>query len=206
MTTETPPRKRTPSKTDSSTTKIAIGLVVVLAAIALLVTAFQGSKPASDPLLLGSSAPLKVTVPSIQATSSLVPLGLNKDGSLAVPPLKTPEQASWYDKSPTPGSIGPAIVLGHIDGNGKPGVFIDLSKVKPGDQVFVDREDGQTAVFTISHVDTVLKSAFPTQQVYGDTPDAEIRLITCGGELDKAAGNYLSNVVAYGNLTAVRKT
>ena len=203
MSTETPSKGR--SKTDSSTIRIAIGLVVVLAALAMLVTVFS-STPSSNPLLLGDSTPMKVTVPSISSSSSLIPLGQKKDGSLDVPSLKTPEQASWYDKSPMPGSVGPAIVLGHVDGSGKPGVFINLSKTKAGDQVFVDRADGQTAVFTVSRVDTVLKSNFPTQQVYGDTSGAEIRLITCGGALDREARNYLSNVIVYGNLTGVRKT
>ena len=35
-------------------------------------------------------------------------------------------------ESPTPGAQGPAIVLGHVNGGGKPGVFLDLIKVEPG--------------------------------------------------------------------------
>lgn len=33
--------------------------------------------------------------------------------------------------------------------------------------------------------------------VYGPTPDAELRLITCGGAFDSATGHYLSNIVVY---------
>jgi hypothetical protein len=33
--------------------------------------------------------------------------------------------------------------------------------------------------------------------VYGPVPDAELRLITCGGQFDYSTGSYLSNVVAY---------
>jgi len=33
--------------------------------------------------------------------------------------------------------------------------------------------------------------------VYGPIPNAELRLITCGGAFDAAAGHYLSNVVVY---------
>jgi hypothetical protein len=46
-------------------------------------------------------------------------------------------------------------------------------------------------------VQTYLKDHFPTQAVYGPTPDAELRLITCGGAFDSATGHYLSNVVVY---------
>ena len=33
--------------------------------------------------------------------------------------------------------------------------------------------------------------------MYGPTPDAELRLITCGGAFDAATGHYLSNIVVY---------
>jgi hypothetical protein len=203
---ETPPT-RGRSKTDSATLKIGIGLVVVLALIGLVVagTSKSGSS-ASAVQLLAASTPTSVTVPSIGAKSSLMDLGQNSDGSLAVPPLNNPMQAGWYDKSPTPGSLGPAVILGHVNGDGKAGIFYRLKDVKAGDQVMVNRQDGQTAVFTVSHIDTVPKAAFPADQVYGDTPDAELRLITCGGVFDPAAKSYEANVIVYANLTEVRKT
>lgn len=206
MTTETPPT-REKSRADGVTTKIGIGLVVILALIGLVVAATSGSKSSDSAVqTLATSTPTTVSVPSIGATSSLVPLGLNADQSLQVPPLSNPMQAGWFDKSPTPGSLGPAVILGHINGSGKPGIFYRLKDVKAGDQVMVARQDGQTAVFTVSHIDTVPKAAFPADQVYGDTPDSELRLITCGGVFDPAARSYEANVVVYANLTDVRKT
>ncbi len=203
---ETPPTRER-SKTDSATLKIGIGLVVVLALIGLVVAGTSKSKSSDSAVqLLAASPPTTVSVPSIGATSSLMDLGQNSDGSLAVPPLTNPMQAGWYDKSPTPGSLGPAVILGHINGDGKPGIFYKLKDVKAGDQVMVARKDGQTAVFTVAHIDTVPKAAFPADQVYGDTPDAQLRLITCGGVFDPAARSYEANVIVYANLTEVRKT
>ena len=46
-------------------------------------------------------------------------------------------------------------------------------------------------------VQTYLKAQFPTEAVYGPTPDAELRLITCGGAFDPATSHYLSNIVVY---------
>ena len=203
MTTQTPPRKA--SGTDPATTKIGIGLVVVLALVALVALLGSGSST-PGPMLLSASAPLRVTVPSINTTSTLIPLGQEKNGSLSVPPLSQPMQASWYDKSPMPGEIGPAVILGHVNGNGKPGVFLNLHEVQAGQQVLVDRADGQTAVFTVANVALYPKNSFPSATVYNDTPDSELRLITCGGELDREAHSYLSNVVVFANLTGVHKT
>ena len=42
-----------------------------------------------------------------------------------------------------------------------------------------------------------LKAKFPARVVYGATPDAELRLITCGGAFDYATGHYLRNTVVY---------
>jgi len=202
-TAETPPKRGT--RADATMTKLGVGLVVILGFVALVAAVLQGGS-STAPLLLAASAPMRVTVPSISTSSTLIPLGQEGDGSLAVPPLSTPMQASWYDKSPAPGAIGPAVILGHVNGGGKPGVFLKLKETKAGDQILVDRADGQTAVFTVAHVDTVLKDQFPAQEVYGDTPNAQLRLITCGGDLDRRARSYRSNVVVYADLTSVHRT
>jgi hypothetical protein len=49
----------------------------------------------------------------------------------------------------------------------------------------------------VTSVQTYPKDHFPTQAVYGATPDAELRLITCGGAFDAATSHYLSNIVVY---------
>lgn len=53
------------------------------------------------------------------------------------------------------------------------------------------------AVFKVTALQTFLKSKFPTAAVYGPVPDAQLRLITCGGTFDPATGSYLSNVVVF---------
>jgi hypothetical protein len=41
------------------------------------------------------------------------------------------------------------------------------------------------------------KDEFPTDEVYGPTPNAQLRLITCGGTFDRARGSYVDNIVVY---------
>jgi hypothetical protein len=204
MTTEAPPKER--SRTDAAMTKVSVGLLVVVALVGLIAVGTSDSGSSSSVLLLGVSPPTRVTVPSIEATSDLITLGRKPDGELEVPPLSDPMQASWFDGSPTPGALGPAVILGHVNGSGRPGIFYKLKDVQAGQDILVERADGQTAVFTVSHIDTVPKNAFPADDVYGDTPDAQLRLITCGGVFDRASGDYEANVIVYANLTSVRKT
>lgn len=149
---------------------------------------------------LAKSEPVSVDIPKIGAHSSLVPLGLNADNSVEVPPVTQPMQAGWYTNGPTPGEVGPAVILGHVDGNKQKGIFYRLKELAPGDKVAVARKDGQTAEFVVTKVDKVPKDTFPTDAVYGDTPDAQLRLITCGGAFDRAAHSYVDNIIVYAQL------
>ena len=141
------------------------------------------------------AGPVSMTIPLIGVQTRLITLGLGTDGALQVP--SSTSVAGWYTGSPRPGSIGSAIIVGHIDSLTGPGVFYRLSELRAGDDVYIKRADGTTAEFRVTSVQTYLKDHFPTQTVYGPTPDAELRLITCGGAFDPATGHYLSNIVVY---------
>jgi hypothetical protein len=152
--------------------------------------------PPSDTRPAGASTlPVALTIPSIGVSTRLIDLGLTAGGALQVPSVTS--VAGWYTGSPRPGTVGPAIIVGHIDSYAGPAVFFRLSELRPGDRVYVRRADGTLAVFRVTSVRMYPKDGFPTQAVYGPTPDAELRLITCGGVFDRERGSYLSNVVAY---------
>jgi sortase (surface protein transpeptidase) len=139
--------------------------------------------------------PVSLTIPVIGVKTQLITLGLTSSGALQVP--SSTSVAGWYTGSPKPGAIGSAIIVGHIDSHTAPGVFYRLSELRPGDKVYVKRADGSLVEFRVTLVQIYLKDRFPTQAVYGPTPDPELRLITCGGAFDYATGHYLSNIVVY---------
>ena len=139
--------------------------------------------------------PVSLVIPSIGVTSELVHLGLTSSGALAVPPSTS--VAGWYTGSPRPGSIGSAVIAGHIDSVTGPGIFFRLSQLQRGDRIYVKRADGTIAVFAVTEVQMYAKDAFPTAAVYGAVPDAELRLVTCGGTFDYSTRSYLSNTVVY---------
>ncbi|TQM06255.1 class F sortase [Pseudonocardia kunmingensis] len=157
--------------------------------------------PAPD-AALAPSAPVGIAVPAIGVrVESLLALGIAGDGELEVPPDAA--SAGWFTLGPTPGARGPAVIAGHVDYAGVPGVFHRLAELAPGDEVSVPRADGSRAVFGTYRVDRYAKSEFPTERVYGDTGGPELRLITCGGAFDTRSGHYSDNVVAYARLVGV---
>jgi sortase (surface protein transpeptidase) len=139
--------------------------------------------------------PVALTIPAIGVQTRLIHLGLTSAGALQVP--STTAVAGWFTGSPRPGAIGPAVIAGHIDSHVGPGVFFRLSRLRPGDRVYVRRADGTLAVFRVTAVQSYAKDRFPSLAVYGPTPDAELRLITCGGTFDPQLRSYLSNTVVY---------
>lgn len=150
---------------------------------------------------MAAATPTEVRIPKIGATSSLISLGLNADETVQVPPVTQPMQAGWYNQAPTPGEAGPAIILGHVDGNKKPGIFFRLKELVDGDGVEVSRADGTVARFVVYSVKRVAKKDFPTDEVYGDTEGPELRLITCGGVFDRNARSYQDNIIVFAKLS-----
>jgi sortase (surface protein transpeptidase) len=146
------------------------------------------------------ATPAALTIPEIAVSTRLITLGLTAQGTVQVP--STASVAGWYTRSPRPGAVGPAIILGHIDSYQGPGVFFRLAVLRSGDPIYIRRSDGSTVEFRVTAVQSYLKDHFPAQAVYGPTPDAELRLITCGGVFDSATGHYLSNIVVYATETS----
>jgi sortase (surface protein transpeptidase) len=146
-------------------------------------------------------SPIFIHIPAIKASAPIDPLGLNPDGSLQVP--KDFARAGYYTGRPPPGGIGPAIVVAHVDSKSGPAVFAHLRNLKPGDEVTVTRVDRQDVVFVVDRVQSYPKNKFPTKDVYDPTPGATLRLITCGGSFDRAAGHYRNNVIAFAHYKAL---
>lgn len=166
------------------------------------------AKPASPHPILGagvalpSSKPVAIDIPAIGVHSVVQQLGLQANGALEVPaPGPHYDETAWYEHSPTPGSLGPSIITGHVDSvTSGPSVFFELGDLEPGDRVMVTRADGMIAEFEVEAVRRYPKDEFPTQLVYGDIDHAGLRLITCGGPFDRELRHYLDNVIVFGSL------
>ena len=144
--------------------------------------------------------PVRLYIPAIGVRTRLIRLGLTASGALQVP--GSTAVAGWYTGSPRPGEPGGAVIAGHIDSIAGPGVFFRLRLMHQGERVFVRQASGRLAVFRVTSVHSYLKSRFPTGTVYGPAPNAQLRLITCGGTFDAATGHYLSNTIVYATLVS----
>ena len=56
---------------------------------------------------------MRLQIPAIGVDTALIDLGLQRDGTLQVPPDGT--RAGWFTGAPSPGERGPAVMTGHVD-------------------------------------------------------------------------------------------
>ena len=184
-------------------------LAILIAATTLLIT-HHGSPekaPQSTPITAQSvsarpqtvtfakrSLPLRIKIPSLGVNASIMQLGLMSDGTLAVPPDGS--LAGWYKESPTPGEVGPSVIVAHVDWKGKEGIFFRLKSMQVGAIVKILRADGSTQTFKVEKVEAFPKSNFPTNQVYGDIAYAGLRLITCG-DFNFQIHKYVKDIVVF---------
>ncbi|HEU0212516.1 MAG TPA: class F sortase [Jiangellaceae bacterium] len=141
-----------------------------------------------------TALPVRLRIPAIDVDTGLESLGLASDQSIEVP--SEPGVAGWWEGGPRPGQVGPAVIMGHVRWNA-PAVFSRLDRLERGDEVLVDRADGTTARFVVTGQGMYRKAAFPSDLVYYPTLDPELRLVTCGGPYDRAAGTYTENLVVF---------
>jgi len=149
---------------------------------------------------LARSTPTKISIPAIGVDAPITPVGLAADGTIATPPLNQNNLAGWYQKGPSPGQLGPAVVVGHVDGPRGESVFYKLGQLKPGDRVQVDLANHRLAVFSVYSVEVYNKSNFPGKRVYQDYSRPGLRLITCGGKYVGGSTGYADNIVVYASL------
>lgn len=149
-----------------------------------------------DPLAAPVSS---LSIPSISVTANLVAMGVRPDGYMDLP--NNPHDVAWYDFTSKPGIGGNAVFSAHVDYiNYGPAVFWNLSKVKPGDGIFVGLRDGSSIRYLVTSAETIPLAQLDVGAAIAPTEQESITLITCAGQF--ANGNYSHRVVVH----AVRST
>ena len=132
--------------------------------------------------------PATIRIPRLDVEASIIPLGLEEDGSIEVP--ENPDQAGWWLGGPEPGELGPAVILGHVDSQEEgPAVFFHLRYMEAGDEIHIDRVDGSTITYVVDSTERHDKDEFPTEST-----------VTCGGDFDFDVRTYEENVIVFASL------
>ncbi|MGY1806038.1 class F sortase [Blastococcus sp. SYSU D00669] len=162
--------------------------------------------PADAPLAAGPIVPARLQIPAIGVDTTVEPRGTveyeNPFTGRTVEGYDVPDSmwtTSWWSDGPAPGSGQMAVVLGHAQAGGG-AVFDRLADLRPGDEVVL--VDGDGAVLRLAVLGEPLTGLDKSTSALADAlnghpADADVALVTCGGEFDEDAGASEENEVVF---------
>ena len=143
------------------------------------------------------SHPVQLKIPNINVSAAIEQVGITSFGTVGVP--KGIANVAWFNLGPRPGEKGNSIIVGHYGWykNGTPAVFNNISKLKPGDELYVQDSKGVIITFVVRELKT-FGSRDDTSEVFNlNDGNAHLNLITCEGVWDKAKKTYSRRLVVF---------
>lgn len=142
--------------------------------------------------------PSRLKIPAIKVDAPIDPAGLTEDGDMDVP--NDIVSTGWYKEGYMPGQPGNSVIAGHVDGKNGPAVFYNIGKLKTGDEIIVNAEDGTELVFIVDRVEIYPFDESPLREIFGFSTGSRLNLITCTGEYNKKGSYYEDRLVVYSTL------
>lgn len=137
--------------------------------------------------------PGRVRIPAIGVDAAVVPVGLEPNGEMEVPPAK---EVGWYELGTRPGAPqGSAVLAAHVDYAGVKGAFFKLRELPEGAEIEVAGPDGRVLRYVVDTRLQVDKDELPVEELFRSTGPPTLTLITCGGAFDRGARHYQDNIV-----------
>ncbi len=153
-----------------------------------------GRQDASVTASAAIDAPTRVRVPSVGIGLDVVPVGVRDDGQMDVPELV--REVGWYRFGPEPGAEeGSSVLAAHVDSDRGRAPMAELLSAEAGEVVEIETASGRLLGFRITAVEQFSKDELPLDAIFARDGEHVLRLITCGGEWDAAAGAYEDNIV-----------
>lgn len=137
--------------------------------------------------------PVAISIPALGVDSAdIIPVGLEGNGELEVPGADT---VGWYRFGVgVDGGQGSAVLAAHIAYNGRNGVFVALSEAAVDDEVVIST-GGEEITYRVDSIDQYGKFDLPIDDLFAESGDERVVLITCGGSFNPSLQSYDDNVV-----------
>lgn len=142
------------------------------------------------------SQPVRLRIAGIGVDAPVVPVGMRPDGLMDIP--ATSHEVGWFSPGYRPGAAGSAVLAGHLDmESGRPAVFWNLRRLKPGDVVELDRGDGKTLRYRVTRTATYPMDDAPLEEIFGTATGSRLNLVTCNGAWQEHLATYNRRLVVY---------
>jgi LPXTG-site transpeptidase (sortase) family protein len=159
---------------------------------------FQCLVPKSQVVCIASpGSPTRLIIPAININAGIQPLAVTPGGEMEVP--SNTFDVGWFKLGTHPGEKGSAVIAGHFDGeNGEAGVFANLYKLKKGDKLYIENDNGTVTSFVVRESRTYDPGY--AEEVFNSDDSSHLNLITCDGQLDGAKKSYNKRLVVFADI------
>lgn len=145
-----------------------------------------------------AAPPVRLRIPALGIDTAVQWVGVDADGRMGVPSNYT--DVAWYERGPTPGTPGNAVIDGHLDSRTGPAVFYRLEDLKPGDEVFTITDSGTEYRFVVISAEVYDANDAPLERIFGTAVGPHLNLITCDGAFDRSIRQYDKRLVVFTEL------
>ena len=147
---------------------------------------------------VAADKPLYLSIPKLGINNARIKeVGLINDTKLDAP--KSIYDVGWYTESSKPGAGGTLLMDGHNGGPTTAGVFKKLDSLSSGDQIIIERGDGEIFTYEVTESQVMsLEDAANYMTTMETSPVAgkeSLSLITCAGEWTNTEHTYLSRAM-----------
>jgi hypothetical protein len=152
--------------------------------------------------------PVHLRIPAIGLDWPVVPVGRDVTGAMNTPqgPENAPSwhEGFWWQYGYLVGQAGNAVIAGHVDDvQGDLTPFASISRLQPGDAIYVQTDRGDTLRFVVTRVATVDNPVGgpddPTiAAIFGPSLTPNLNLVTCTGEW--VGNEFAQRLVVYSTL------
>jgi len=136
---------------------------------------------------------MSLAIPTLGVEATIVGVAQDEDGAMSAP--ADPDQVAWYTLGPGMGVRGNVVFAGHVDWGGQLRVFGRLFTLDVGDAVLVVDADGNGYEYVVESSRWVQAEGAPVEEIFGQTHEPTITLITCGGAYNPNTREYLERLI-----------
>jgi len=141
--------------------------------------------------------PSRLLIPTIGVNAEIQYVGVNDKGEMEVPSNIT--DVGLFKFGVIPGQTGSAVIAGHFNGeNNQEGVFANLNKLKAGDKLSIEDKTGKSITFIVQKKE--LYDSGYADDVFNQSGDAHLNLVTCDGLWDEAKKSYTKRLVIFSDI------
>ncbi len=142
--------------------------------------------------------PRYLRIPKLKTFSRVKTIGNTSAGAVGAP--YNIYDTTWYTNSVLPGSkTGVSLILGHVAGWSENGVFKNLKKLTPGDEITVEKGNGEVIEYVVDKAESLPLEGLDMAKILYEVPTGKhsLRLMTCTGTYDSRLKEYTSRFVVY---------